>query len=97
MVRLIGIPGEKDTGSDLPSAWINPEHIVHLVPLIDGPSDAKRLIVEIKLVGLPILRAHFGTDDSIGEVDARWAAFLRELDSTGTADNRKMEIGQSGQ
>ena len=86
MVRLIGIPGDKDTGSDLPSAWINPEHIVHLVPLIDGPSDAKRLIVEIKLTGLPILRAHFGTYDSIGEVDARWAAFLRELDSTDGTD-----------
>jgi len=82
MVRLIGIPGEKDTGTDLPRAWINPEQIVHLVPLIDGPSDAKRLIVEIKLIGLPILRAHFGTYDSVGEVDARWAAFLRELDST---------------
>ena len=87
MVRLIGIPGEKDTGSDLPSAWINPEHIVHVVPLIDGPSDAKRLIVEIKLVGLSIIRAHFGTYDSIEEVDARWLAFLADLEPSTTNDS----------
>ena len=79
MVQLIGIPGDRDTGADLPAAWINPEHIVHLAPLVDGPADAKRLIVEIKLVGLSIIRAHFGTYDSMDEVDARWRAFLNEL------------------
>jgi hypothetical protein len=36
MVRLIGIPGDKDNGSDMPASWINPKHIVHDVPL---PSD----------------------------------------------------------
>jgi hypothetical protein len=71
MVRLIGIPGDKDNGSDLPASWINPKHIVHDVPLIDGPADAKRLIVEINPVGQSILRAHFGTYDYLGEVDAR--------------------------
>jgi hypothetical protein len=79
MVKLIGIPGDRETGTDLPAAWINPEHILHLAPLIDGPADAKRLIVEIKLVGLSIIRAHFGTCDSMDEVDARWRAFLDEL------------------
>ena len=81
MVSLIGIPGDRNTNNDLPSAWINPEHIVHLAPLIDGPGDAKRLVVDIKLIGLSIIRAHFGTFSSIEEVDARWRAFLSEIES----------------
>jgi hypothetical protein len=60
---------------DLPAAWINPEHIVQVVPLIDGRADAKRLTVEVKLVGLSIIRAHFGTYESMDAVDTRWRNF----------------------
>ncbi len=45
MVYLVGLPHEKDTGNDLPGIWINPDHIVQLMPLIDGAPDARRLIV----------------------------------------------------
>jgi len=79
MVYLVGLPHEKDTGDDQPGIWINPAHIVQLIPLIDGAPDARRLIVELKLIGLPIIRSHFGTFASAEELDARWQRLLDDL------------------
>lgn len=80
MVYLIGLPNEKNPGNDEPAIWINPDHIVQLTPLIDGAPDARRLIVEVKLIGLPIIRSYFGTFSSADELDARWLRLLSELE-----------------
>ncbi len=60
------------------------------MPLIDGAPDARRLIVEIKMIGLPIIRSHFDTFASAEELDARWMRLLNDLapgqPETGTAD-----------
>jgi hypothetical protein len=79
MVYLVGLPHEKDTGNDQPGIWINPDQIVQLRPLIDGAPNARRLIVEIKMIGLPIIRCHFGTFGSAEELDARWQQLLKDL------------------
>ena len=79
MTRLVGIPGEKNSASTAPRSWINPDHIVQLVPIIDTDGRAQRLVVEIKLVGLPLMRCSFGTFDSTDALDQRWQAFLAEI------------------
>lgn len=79
MTRLVGIPGEKNSASTAPRSWINPDHIVQLVPIIDTDGRAQRLVVEIKLVGLPLMRCSFGTFDSTDALDQRWQAFLTEI------------------
>lgn len=87
MVYLIGLPNEKSSGNDEPAIWINPDHIVQLTPLIDGAPDNRRLIVELKLIGLPIIRSHFGTFASAQDLDARWLRLLSELEHPSVGHN----------
>lgn len=82
MTRLIGIPGEKDSASTTPRIWINPDHIVQLIPIVDSDGRTQRLVVEIKLVGLPLIRCNFGTFDSTEALDQQWQKFLAEIDTT---------------
>ena len=97
MVYLVGLPNEKDTGNDQPGIWINPDQIVQLTPLIDGAPDARRLIVELKLIGLPIIRSHFGTFASPEELDARWLRLLEDLDYRSTEPDPKGSLAKSDQ
>ena len=82
MTKLVGIPGENNSASTAPRSWINPDHIVQLVPIIDTDGRAQRLVVEIKLVGLPLMRCSFGTFDSTDALDQRWQGFLTEIGNT---------------
>ena len=78
MVRLVGIPGPSHTDDLDPVQWINPESITSLIPFF-GPKEIPSLVVEIKLVGYPTYRAHFGTFDSDEAARTRWQQFLQEL------------------
>ena len=75
--------------------WINPDQIVQLTPLIDGAPDARRLINEVKLVGLPILRSYFGTFISAHELDARWHRLLSELEPPSAGPNPPAPAGET--
>lgn len=97
MVHLVGLPNEKDTGNDRPVIWINPDQIVQLTPIIDGAPDARRLIVELKLIGLPIIRSHFGTFASPEELDARWLRLLEDLDYRSTEPDPRGSLDKSEQ
>ncbi len=97
MVYLVGLPSEKDTGNDQPGIWINPDHIVQLTPLIDGAPDARRLVVELKLIGLPIIRSHFGTFASAEDLDARWLRLLEDLDYRSTGPDSKGSLAEGDQ
>jgi hypothetical protein len=61
--------------------WINPEHVVSLVPKINRDGTRHILRVEIKLVGTPSFDAWLGQFDTGEQADDRWKAFLGELDA----------------
>lgn len=59
--------------------WVNPEHVVSLVPKVSRDGTHHVLRVEIKLVGMPAFDAWLGSFASGDEADARWRAFVAEL------------------
>ena len=67
--------------------WINPEHVVSLVPKVvrDGVNHSLR--VELKLAGVPAFDAWLGDFDDAEAADACWASFLTML--RGSEDGAK--------
>nr|WP_322843334.1 hypothetical protein [Herbiconiux sp. KACC 21604] len=59
--------------------WINPDHVVSLVPKLSRDETHHILRVEIKLVGSPAFDAWLGTFKTGDEANAGWAAFLGTL------------------
>jgi hypothetical protein len=59
--------------------WINPEHVVSLVPKITRDGVHHTLRVEVKLVGLPAFDAWLGAFDDAEAANTSWSAFLAML------------------
>jgi hypothetical protein len=59
--------------------WINPEHVVSLVPKVHRDGTHHILRVEIKLVGTPAFDAWLGKFNSGADADARWGEFVHDL------------------
>lgn len=80
MSRFVSLP-DRNGPADAAVMWINPEHVVSLIPKITRDGSHHILRVEIKLVGTPAFDAwlgHFGTAEL---ADDRWSAFLVEMAS----------------
>lgn len=80
MPRFVPLP-DKDGPVGSARMWINPEHIVSLVPKVHRDGTHHILRVEIKLLGTPAFDAWLGKFASGAEADAHWREFLRDLDS----------------
>ena len=78
MARFVALP-DRDGPPGAARMWINPEHIVSLVPKLTRDGTHHVLRVEIKLVGTPAFDAWLGGFDTGDKVDERWKAFLKEL------------------
>ncbi|ARJ07670.1 hypothetical protein B5808_20040 (plasmid) [Cnuibacter physcomitrellae] len=59
--------------------WINPEHVVSLVPKVQNDGTHHVLRVEIKLVGAPAFGAWLGRFEFGAAADVRWREFLEDL------------------
>ena len=77
MPRFVSLP-DRDGPAGSARMWINPKHIVSLVPKVHRDGTHHILRVEIKLVGMPAFDAWLGKFDSGSDADARggssWAA-----------------------
>lgn len=80
MPRLIPLTDERGTTM----AWINPEHIVSLRPIVTKSGGRGKVLAEVKLVGLPAERFVVSADCAEDELDSVWTAFVAEL--AGPAD-----------
>ncbi len=84
MVRFVSLP-DRDGPPGASRMWINPEHVVSLVPKVSRDGTHHLLRVEIKLVGLPAFDAQVAgelagkTVESGDLADERWRSFLAEL------------------
>jgi hypothetical protein len=78
MVRFVPLP-DRDGPLGAARIWINPNHVISLVPKISRDATHHILRVEIKLVGTPAFDAWLGAFDTGDQADARWKAFLDEL------------------
>ncbi|MCS5716399.1 hypothetical protein NVV95_17770 [Herbiconiux sp. CPCC 205716] len=78
MPRFVPLP-DRDGPAGSARMWINPEHVVSLVPKVHRDGTHHILRVEIKLVGTPAFDAWLGKFDSGADADTRWGEFLRDL------------------
>jgi hypothetical protein len=78
MARFVSLP-DRDGPPGAARMWMNPEHIVSLVPKITRDGTNHILRVEIKLIGTPAFDAWLGAFASGELADERWASFLAEL------------------
>lgn len=79
MVKLVPLqPTHAHGGSG--ELWVNPEHIVTLQPIRSDTGAAVVLDVEVKMVGMNLVRVRTGTYPSPEAADAAWDAFLAALD-----------------
>ncbi|MCS5735762.1 hypothetical protein [Herbiconiux daphne] len=78
MARFVSLP-DRDGPAGAARMWINPEHVVSLVPKVSTDGSRHVLRVEIKLIGTPAFDAWLGVYDTGEEADSRWALFLSEL------------------
>lgn len=65
--------------------WINPDHIVSLVPKVHRDGTHHILKVEIKLVGTPAFDAWIGQYTSGEHADEGWRDFLMEMGQSGSS------------
>ncbi|MCS5716429.1 hypothetical protein NVV95_17925 [Herbiconiux sp. CPCC 205716] len=75
MARFVSLP-DRDGPPGAARMWINPEHVVSLVPKVSRDGISHTLRVEIKLVGTPAFEAWLGAFDSNDEADACWRQFV---------------------
>lgn len=59
--------------------WINPEHIISLIPKIVFDGTHHTLRVEVKLAGTPDFDAWLGRLGTVEGADARWTEFLDDI------------------
>ncbi len=83
MPRLIALTEER--GASV--AWINPEHIVSVRPLVTRAGNRASVLAEIKLAGMPTERFVVDRDCAAGDLDQVWSAFIATLE-TGAAAAR---------
>lgn len=82
MPRLIPLP-DKDGSPGDSRLWINPDQIVTAAPSITGGQDTHGDVfivwVELKLEGVPMMRAWLGTAATAEAASAIWDAFLTSI------------------
>ena len=79
MARFVSLP-DRDGPSGASRMWINPEHVVSIVPKLTSDGALHILRAEIKLVGTPAFDAWLGAFDSGEGADEGWRAFLAKLE-----------------
>lgn len=87
MARFVPLP-DRDGPPGAARMWINPEHVVSLVPKVSRDGTHHVLRVEIKLVGTPAFDAWLGAFTSGELADERWKTFLSELQRSPGASER---------
>ncbi len=75
MPRLIALTEER--GASV--AWVNPDHIVSVRPVVTRSGDRARVLAEIKLAGMPTERFVVDVDCHEDELDCIWHAFITLL------------------
>lgn len=80
MSRFVSLP-DRNGPAGAAVMWINPEHVVSLIPKITRDGSHHILWVEIKLLGTPAFDAWLGQLDTSDQADARWSAFLTDMTS----------------
>jgi len=82
MPRLIPLP-DRDGAAGSSRLWINPDHIVTAAPVItrgqNDQGDVVVVAVELKLEGVPVMRAWLGEAASTQEADVVWQGFLDQV------------------
>ncbi len=79
MPRLIPLP-DRDGVPGSSRLWINPDHIVTAAPVItrsgNEEGDVVVVSVDVKLEGVPVMRAWLGEASSTQGADLLWQGFL---------------------
>ncbi|GAA2246458.1 hypothetical protein GCM10009851_34910 [Herbiconiux moechotypicola] len=57
--------------------WINPEHVVSVVPKVHR--DGTHHILRVEILGTPAFDTWLGEFDSGADADTRWGEFLHDL------------------
>lgn len=78
MARFVSLP-DRDGPPGAARMWINPEHVVSLVPKVTRDGTHHILRVEIKLVGTPAFDTWLGAFTSGELADEGWKLFLGKL------------------
>lgn len=76
MPRLIALTEER--GASV--AWVNPDHIVSVRPLVTRAGDRATVLAEIKLSGMPTERFLVDRDCAADDLDHVWSTFITNLE-----------------
>lgn len=74
-MRLIPVPGEDGR----PTMWLNPDHLVSVMPIVSHAQMGFRLAAELKIEGMQLLRVQLGEHESKIAADAAFEKFLAQL------------------
>lgn len=81
MPHLIALTEER--GASV--AWVDPDHIVSVRPVVSRDGDRASLLAEIKLAGMPTERLVVDRDCAADNLDQVWSAFIARLETGGAA------------
>lgn len=77
MPRFIALTEER--GASI--AWVNPEHVVSVRPVVTRAGDRASVLAEIKLAGMPTERFVVDRDCAADDLDRIWSSFIANLET----------------
>lgn len=78
MPRLIALTEERG----VTIAWVNPDHVVSVRPIVTRAGDRAKVLAEIKLAGMPTERFLVDADCAENDLDLVWGAFIALLEGS---------------